>query len=113
MDVQLYHDFVAGKADRGRGEMFLGVPPTGGGAGLWDSRLKPLSHRHPRRPRPVGFGGKGREKEARPWDSRDAHRRRVACQLIGPRILPGFMMFSGSSAFMMERISDIASPCSS
>src|SRR5690348_6571430 len=34
-------------------------------------------------------------------------------QLIGPMILPGFMMLSGSSAFLIERISDIASPCSS
>jgi len=36
-----------------------------------------------------------------------------AGQLIGPMILPGFMMLSGSSAFLIERISDIASPCSS
>ena len=34
-------------------------------------------------------------------------------QLIGPMILPGFMMLSGSSAFLIERISDTASPCSS
>jgi hypothetical protein len=34
-------------------------------------------------------------------------------QLIGPMILPGFMMLSGSSAFLIERISDMASPCSS
>jgi hypothetical protein len=34
-------------------------------------------------------------------------------QLIGPMILPGFMMLSGSIAFLMARISDIASPCSS
>src|SRR5688572_935340 len=34
-------------------------------------------------------------------------------QLIGPMILPGFMMLSGSSAFLIERIRDIASPCSS
>ena len=40
-------------------------------------------------------------------------RGRAAPQLIGPMILPGFMMLSGSSAFLIVRISDIASPCSS
>src|SRR5436190_454900 len=38
------------------GAYFGSHPPTGGGARFWDSRLKPLCHRHPRRPTPGGTG---------------------------------------------------------
>src|SRR5215208_241660 len=55
MDVQLLVTSLPGKQIAAEARCFLGGTPTGGGAGLWDSRLKPLSHRHPRRPRAGGI----------------------------------------------------------